>query len=39
MSEEARVQKAETKRLKKKRAKDRKALQKALAKLDLGDIS
>jgi hypothetical protein len=39
ISEEARVQKAETKRLKKRRAKDRKALQKALAKLDLGDIT
>jgi hypothetical protein len=39
MSEEARAQKAETKRPKKRRAKDRKALQKALAKLDLGDIS
>jgi hypothetical protein len=39
MSEEARVQKAETKRLKKRRAKDRKALQKALAKLDLVDIT
>jgi hypothetical protein len=39
MSEEARIQKAETKRLKKRRAKDRKALQKALANLDLGDIN
>lgn len=39
MSEEARVQKAETKRLKRRRAKDRKALQKALANLDLGDIN
>jgi hypothetical protein len=38
MSDTAGVKKAETKRLKRRRVKDRKALQKALASLGLGDI-
>lgn len=38
MSDNAGIRKTETKRLKRRRAKDRKALQKALASLGLGDI-